>query len=247
MKFYHRTLIFPQDAVKGGFSANDWIKSVVPVIDGKGGGKPATGQASGNNYTAGDEAIRIARQYAKDNLKISSSQATPSKDSKTSTSQSAPSLQSYSQILDLRLKIARNFSKNFKSAGDKEPTFFGNASSYFVAEDTFKAPGGGVFNAAKVLEWVNFADKNAWSSVNTALKSDRNSEKNLQSVLNYLNKVLEEKTFLVADRISLADVSVFTSLFVISTKLKNIEDTYVNFTRWFNTVLNHPGVCSVFS
>lgn len=60
---YNRKFI-SQEAVKQGFTASKWIKSVEPVIGGKGGGKAECAQASGNNYTKLKEASDIALQFA---------------------------------------------------------------------------------------------------------------------------------------------------------------------------------------
>ncbi|XP_021189227.3 alanine--tRNA ligase, cytoplasmic [Helicoverpa armigera] len=59
----------PKNAIEKGLLASEWIQSVVPVIGGKGGGKPESGQASGSNYTSLNEALRVAEEFA--NLKLS--------------------------------------------------------------------------------------------------------------------------------------------------------------------------------
>ncbi|KAJ8726295.1 hypothetical protein PYW07_000993 [Mythimna separata] len=59
----------PKNAIEKGLLASEWIQSVVPVIGGKGGGKAESGQASGNNYTKLEEAMKVAEEFA--NLKLS--------------------------------------------------------------------------------------------------------------------------------------------------------------------------------
>ena len=58
-----------KEALGAGLQANDWIKSVIPVIGGKGGGKPANAQASGQNIHAVEDAITVATKFAQ--LKLS--------------------------------------------------------------------------------------------------------------------------------------------------------------------------------
>lgn len=52
-----------------GLKADDWVKRVSKVIGGKAGGKPQSAQGSGDNFNAVDEAMEVARGFAK--LKLS--------------------------------------------------------------------------------------------------------------------------------------------------------------------------------
>ncbi|CAG5021707.1 unnamed protein product [Parnassius apollo] len=47
-----------------GLLASEWVQSVVGVMGGKGGGKPESAQASGNNSKCVKEAIKIAKEFA---------------------------------------------------------------------------------------------------------------------------------------------------------------------------------------
>ncbi|XP_026738557.1 alanine--tRNA ligase, cytoplasmic [Trichoplusia ni] len=58
----------PKNAIEKGLLASEWIQSVVSVMNGKGGGKAESGQASGNNPSGLNEAIKIAEDFA--NLKL---------------------------------------------------------------------------------------------------------------------------------------------------------------------------------
>lgn len=73
------------------------------------------------------------------------------------------------------------------------------------------------------------------------------SKKEITSILSSLNGTMLHKTFLVGERISLADISLFCAVlplyqFVLDPQLKK---PYVNFNRWFNTVLHQPYVNSI--
>jgi alanyl-tRNA synthetase len=50
-------------------TANGWINEIVPLINGKGGGKEASAQATGTNTGALKEAMDIATKFAE--LKLS--------------------------------------------------------------------------------------------------------------------------------------------------------------------------------
>ena len=47
-----------------GLTASDWVKSVAPIIGGKGGGSKTAAQASGVNVEKLTEAIEAAKQLA---------------------------------------------------------------------------------------------------------------------------------------------------------------------------------------
>lgn len=51
-----------------GLKANEWVQQLSPIINGKGGGKPESAQASGTNVTAITAAVEAAQAFAK--LKI---------------------------------------------------------------------------------------------------------------------------------------------------------------------------------
>ncbi|XP_042908384.1 alanine--tRNA ligase, cytoplasmic [Parasteatoda tepidariorum] len=54
----------PQNATSKGLKANEWVQQVSQVINGKGGGKPESAQATGTNTGAVDEAKNIAKKFA---------------------------------------------------------------------------------------------------------------------------------------------------------------------------------------
>ncbi|KAJ0181786.1 hypothetical protein K1T71_002508 [Dendrolimus kikuchii] len=60
----------PKNATEKGLLASEWVQSVVKIMVGKGGGKAESAQASGNNPSGLDEAIKIAEEFA--NLKLNS-------------------------------------------------------------------------------------------------------------------------------------------------------------------------------
>ncbi|KAG5891352.1 hypothetical protein JTB14_034418 [Gonioctena quinquepunctata] len=54
----------PKDAIDKGLKANEWVQEIAKKLGGKGGGKPDSAQASGNNSAAVDDVIDLARKFA---------------------------------------------------------------------------------------------------------------------------------------------------------------------------------------
>ncbi|XP_011504370.1 PREDICTED: alanine--tRNA ligase, cytoplasmic [Ceratosolen solmsi marchali] len=60
----------PESAVSKGLKANEWIQAIAPLMEGKGGGKPESAQASGSNILCLKEAFATAKAYAYSALKL---------------------------------------------------------------------------------------------------------------------------------------------------------------------------------
>ena len=58
-----------QNKATNGLSAKEWVDQVVPIINGKGGGRELSAQATGSNVQGLDEAIKLATNFAQ--LKLS--------------------------------------------------------------------------------------------------------------------------------------------------------------------------------
>uniref|UniRef100_T1J525 Alanine--tRNA ligase n=1 Tax=Strigamia maritima TaxID=126957 RepID=T1J525_STRMM len=55
----------PKDVVGKGLKANEWVDKISGIIDGKGGGKEESAQATGNKISALNEAMEAAKEFAK--------------------------------------------------------------------------------------------------------------------------------------------------------------------------------------
>lgn len=53
-----------------GLKANEWIQAIVPMMQGKGGGKPESAQATGSNIACLNEIISKANEFANQKLEI---------------------------------------------------------------------------------------------------------------------------------------------------------------------------------
>jgi len=78
----------------------------------------------------------------------------------------------------------------------------------------------------------------------TAFKA---AETDTHKVLKVLNTVLEPRTYLVGESITLADICLASALMLVYTTVldKNACRDYVNLNRWFLTVVNHPNFKAV--
>ena len=61
--------IVPDELIKAGLKAGEWVKNVAPVCGGGGGGRPDMAQAGGKEPDRINDAIKAAKTYAEDMLK----------------------------------------------------------------------------------------------------------------------------------------------------------------------------------
>ena len=59
---------FFQSLIDRGLKANEWINEISTLLDGKGGGRAESAQATGNNPAKLAEAIQIATRFAQSKL-----------------------------------------------------------------------------------------------------------------------------------------------------------------------------------
>lgn len=61
-------MIYLQSAVSKGLKANEWIQAIASLMQGKGGGKPESAQASGTNIACLNEIVSKANAFANQKL-----------------------------------------------------------------------------------------------------------------------------------------------------------------------------------
>ncbi len=54
-----------QEVVERGLKANEWVQEMCPLLDGKGGGKEMSAQATGTNTQCLQEALKMANEFAR--------------------------------------------------------------------------------------------------------------------------------------------------------------------------------------
>ncbi|KAF0391228.1 EF1G-domain-containing protein [Gigaspora margarita] len=129
------------------------------------------------------------------------------------------------------------------------------AIAYYVSSCSEKTQllGKNQKETAKVLSYILFAENEIIPHANTWINpilgitqynkaAHNQSTEGLKKSLNVLEKILLKKTYLVGERVTLADISVATALYlpfklVLDAKFR---EGYKNLTRWYKTVVNQP-------
>lgn len=226
-------------------------------MNGKGGGKAENAQASGSNIASKDEIISKAQQYAQQKLSLSEA---PKVNSGPGAILHCPS---NSQV-KLRSMISAVYSGKTLSIVEDSKTFFkeGNvelvnstAIAYHLASPTMK--GANPHSEAQVLQWLSYADNHIQPAVATWVHlclglptpptSPAAAKEEVLKVLRYLDTVLLPRTYLVGERITLADIVTFTSLLpaYIHVLDRDVRNPFLSVNRWFNTILHQPQVSKV--
>jgi elongation factor 1-gamma len=131
-----------------------------------------------------------------------------------------------------------------------------NAIAYYVANAQLR--GNSDLEKAEVLQWLSFADNElqhasaAWVFPMLGImpfnkNNCERAKQDVKVVLNALNARLLNYTYLVGERITLADIVVFSQLLQLYQYVLDpaFRKPFVNVNRWFNTILNQSQVKAV--
>lgn len=134
-----------------------------------------------------------------------------------------------------------------------------NAIAYFLSNSQLRREDD-LAASSQVLQWMMYAKNHILPAASTwvlsscdfpvskgmrpNVKATEDSKEDVLWTLKRLDDLLCAKTYLVGERTSLADISVFTALlplyeYVLDGQLRN---QYTNLNRWFSTILNQPQV-----
>ncbi|NXA57189.1 EF1G factor, partial [Nothocercus julius] len=107
--------------------------------------------------------------------------------------------------------------------------------------------------AAEIVQWVNFADSDIVPPASTWVfptlgimhynkQATEFAKEEVKRVLGILDSHLKTQTFLVGERVSLADISVVCTLLWLYKQVLEpaFRQPFVNVNRWFVTCLNQP-------
>ncbi|XP_043652542.1 elongation factor 1-gamma [Drosophila teissieri] len=130
-----------------------------------------------------------------------------------------------------------------------------NAIAYLLANEQLRG-GKCPFVQAQVQQWISFADNEivpvscAWVfPLLGILPQQKNStaKQEAEAVLQQLNLKLQDATFLAGERITLADIVVFSSLLHLYEYVlePSARSAFGNVNRWFVTILNQKQVQAV--
>jgi elongation factor 1-gamma len=145
---------------------------------------------------------------------------------------------------------------SFESADKKLSLFDSNSIAYYVANDQFR----GTTNEsrAEVLQWLNYGSENVvpavsglvypcLSLVESCPAGLKKAESELRQVFGLINDFLKTRTYLVGQRMTLADVSLACDLLLAYRHVadEKFRKPYGNLNRWFLTVMNQDNVKKV--
>lgn len=131
-----------------------------------------------------------------------------------------------------------------------------NAIAYYVSNEQLR--GKTDLEKAEVLSFLSLADNELLPAVHGwvfafmgIIQFQKNNveraKQDLKATLTALNSRLVHQTFLVGERLTLADIVVFATLLSAYEKVldPSFRAPFGSLTRWFNTVLNQPQVKAV--
>lgn len=131
-----------------------------------------------------------------------------------------------------------------------------NAIAFYLSNDQLR--GTNVEQQAQVLQWVSYGSTDVYSAVaswvfpalslvETTPQHLQRAKEDLKRVFSCLNEHLKSRTFLVGERLSLADVAVAADLMLAYEHVadEKFRKPFANTNRWFTTVLNQKHFKSV--
>jgi len=126
-----------------------------------------------------------------------------------------------------------------------------NAIAYYVADETLR--GKNVIDQSLVRQYVEFAENEILPSACTWVfptlgfkqynKQDTDrAQTHIKKCMSLLNEFLESRTFLVGERVTLADISLCCNMMMLYAQVLDpkFREPYVNVNRWFMTCINQP-------
>merc|ERR1711972_547475 len=121
-----------------------------------------------------------------------------------------------------------------------------NAIAYYVANEELRG-GSDAATRAQVVQWMSMADSDILPAACTWVFPTMGIMQDNKSVMKALNDHLLAKTFLVGERISLADIAVCCTLLSLYKQVMDpsFRGAYQNVNRWFTTVVNQPNAKAV--
>ncbi len=248
-----------------GLKANEWCQQVQGIINGKGGGKPENAQASGTNPAGLQEAMEVAIKYAEAKLGVSrpsiksttgssSSSNAKSATKKSGSGGSGPVLHGRAGTPHVNMiLIAAKYNKFDLTLVEANEDVRLEAASglvltkpmailhYIINSGNSKKP---TTNYPSMLQWLSYALNDAFNvSLTAALQKKNPKAKEAgKDLLKMLDNFMLTRTYLVGERVSIADISLSMSLrpmFQFALDEKTLK-SFPHATRWYNTCVNQP-------
>merc|ERR1712018_1008545 len=134
----------------------------------------------------------------------------------------------------------------------------GNAIAYYVANDQLRGGKQDPLAQSQVLQWLNFADADILPAACTWVfpclgimqfnkGATERAKEDIKKAMTALNEHLLHQTFLVGERVTLADIVVACTMLSLYQNVldPNFRKPFGNVNRWFTTVVNQPQVKKV--
>lgn len=225
-----------------GHKGNEWIQSVCEKIGGKGDGKSESAQASGQNINCLAEVTRIAEEFVRLKLGNSPTEGLVYRAGSVVSTVCLIIVEYSSE--PLTVTEGSTLLLNYKGTILSQP-----APIIFALAPANMNGNNDPFTEASILQWLEFADTLFTAVHPLTYKSSHNKNMpDLLIYLKYLNEYLYKFTFLVQDRISIADLYVFCLIQPVSEIIFNTEiqnSNFINVKRWFDTIKGQPSVQKV--
>ncbi|XP_050444615.1 alanine--tRNA ligase, cytoplasmic isoform X1 [Cataglyphis hispanica] len=273
----------PESAISKGLKANEWIQVIAPAMQGKGGGKSESAQASGTNIACLNEIINSANEFAKQKLGILENSITNDtyeiktleNDNQSIDMDSSSKLILYTNIGSTKCKLAQIIARYSNKCliikqieNDKlhssniilkaaDVTLFDiNAIAFFLSNSQLRREDD-LFASSQILQWISYVQNHllpavsGWVlptldiSVSKEMKTNTKiSKEDVLCALTTLNNTLYTRTYLIGERITLADIFVFIAILPLYEDVldPHYRKQYTNLNRWFSTILNQPQV-----
>uniref|UniRef100_A0A8I3NCW4 Elongation factor 1-gamma n=2 Tax=Canis lupus familiaris TaxID=9615 RepID=A0A8I3NCW4_CANLF len=129
--------------------------------------------------------------------------------------------------------------------------FESNAIAYYVSNEELR--GNTPEAAAQVVQWVSFADSDIVPPASTWVfptlgimhhnkQATENAKEEVRRILGLLDTHLKTRTFLVGERVTLADITVVCTLLWLYKQVlePSFRQAFPNTNRWFLTCINQP-------
>lgn len=129
--------------------------------------------------------------------------------------------------------------------------FESNAIAYYVSNEDLR--GSTPEAAAQVVQWVSFADSDIVPPASTWVfptlgimhhnkQATENAKEEVRRILGLLDTHLKTRTFLVGERVTLADITVVCTLLWLYKQVlePSFRQAFPNTNRWFLTCINQP-------
>lgn len=250
----------PKCGVDAGLKANEWINNISSLLDGKGGGRPESAQATGNKPSNLAKAMAEATRFAQSKLGLSTpSPANPVKPEGLTLYSAAGSVRGSIALIaaeyaQKKLNVVSELEANapfitnkFPALLDGDVHLWGTVAVAFYLSSLLK--GGNALEEAQVLQWVNLAEQEILPAVmSLSIKSaSARARQEVEKQLAALNQLLLTRTYLVGEKVTLADIAVCCVLLPAFKKAldASTRSSYKNVMRWFNTIVQQPSVKSV--